>query len=58
MKRSIREERERWEEEHLSEYAQQVAFLKGGEVEEESCPIRTEYQRDRDQLFIPKHFAV
>ncbi len=56
MKRSIREERERWEEEHLSEYAQQSRLSEGRAVEEESCPIRTEYQRDRDRIIHSKAF--
>lgn len=52
----IRERTEQWEQEHLSKYACLSARTRGREVPIEPCPIRTEFQRDRDRLIHSKAF--
>lgn len=46
----IRERTENLERETLSPYAALAAETRGRAVEEEKCPIRTDYQRDRDRI--------
>lgn len=52
----IREEQERLEEEHLSEFAQLSARTRGRQKEETRCDVRTDYQRDRDRIIYSKAF--
>lgn len=52
----IRERTEQWEREHLSEHACLSSESRGREVPIEPCPIRTEFQRDRDRLIHSKAF--
>ena len=40
----------RWEKEYLSPYAALSAESRGRVRPEEPCPIRTDYQRDRDRI--------
>lgn len=47
---SIRELTEDLERRTLSEYAALSAHSRGRQVPEEKCPIRTEFQRDRDRI--------
>ncbi|MEA3485415.1 MAG: deoxyguanosinetriphosphate triphosphohydrolase [Candidatus Aerophobetes bacterium] len=47
---------EKWEEEFLSPYASKSRQSKGRERKEISCPLRTEYQRDRDRIIHSKAF--
>jgi len=44
------------ESKYLSKYAQQSIKTKGRERPMESCPLRTEYQRDRDRIIHCKAF--
>ena len=53
---TIREEREDFEEKTLSEYAALSKNSRGREREEEPCPIRPCYQRDRDRIIHSKAF--
>lgn len=55
---NIREIQERKEIEELSPYAAKSALSKGRAKEEEKCPLRTEFQRDRDRIIHSKAFAV
>lgn len=52
----IREERENWEEQWLSPLAQLSKRTKGRLNLELPCPIRTEFQRDRDRIIHAKAF--
>lgn len=45
-----------WEEEHLSRYAVRAARSKGRRQPEESCSLRTCFQRDRDRIVHSKSF--
>lgn len=47
---SIRELTEDLERRTLSEYAALSAHSRGRQIPEEKCPIRTEFQRDRDRI--------
>lgn len=47
---TLREEWEKWEETRLSPGACLAAHSKGRERPEEKCPIRTDFQRDRDRI--------
>ncbi len=51
-----REVTERWELEWLSPHATKSALSKGRKVPEPKCPIRTEFQRDRDRILHSKAF--
>lgn len=51
---NIREEREAWERAYLSPYASRSSETRGRDREEQKCDIRPEYQRDRDESFIPR----
>ena len=52
----IREMSEQLEDITLSEYAQKSKNTKGRETSVEPCPVRTEYQRDRDRIIHAKSF--
>ncbi|MBN2134305.1 MAG: deoxyguanosinetriphosphate triphosphohydrolase [Acidobacteria bacterium] len=52
----IRLEREKWEDEYLHPRAARAAKSKGRAREEEHCPIRTVFQRDRDRIIHSKSF--
>lgn len=47
---SIREETEAWEREYMSPYACLSSESRGRANHEASCPIRTEFQKDRDRI--------
>ena len=51
-----REERERWELENLSPYAAKSALSKGRLKPDDKCPVRTDFQRDRDRIVHSKCF--
>ena len=51
-----REVTEQWELQWLSPYAAKSALSKGRKVPEPKCPIRTEFQRDRDRILHSKAF--
>lgn len=53
---TIREQQEQWERERLSPYASLSAQTLGRNREEQSCDIRTSYQRDRDRILHSKAF--
>lgn len=53
---NIREEQEKHEHEHLSQYASFSDQSKGRDRQEEPCPMRTIYQRDRDRILHCKAF--
>src|SRR5574344_839042 len=53
---TIREKIENREIEFLSEFATKSRFSKGRVKEEEECPIRTVFQRDRDRIIHSKAF--
>ncbi|ATW27655.1 deoxyguanosinetriphosphate triphosphohydrolase [Candidatus Formimonas warabiya] len=52
----IREHSEKWEADHLSEFAAQSRHTRGRQVYEEECEVRTCYQRDRDRIIHSKAF--
>ncbi len=52
----LREQHEALEHTQLDARAQKVSLSKGRRLEEESCPIRTDYQRDRDRITHSKAF--
>ncbi|MBR3397694.1 MAG: deoxyguanosinetriphosphate triphosphohydrolase [Lachnospiraceae bacterium] len=56
VKKSIREQQEEFEYTALSEYASRSRESEGRDREEEPCPIRTDYQRDRDRIIHCKAF--
>jgi len=51
-----RRAQERWEEKNLSPYATCSSNTRGREREEPPCPLRTEFQRDRDRIIHSKSF--
>lgn len=53
---TIREQTEQMERQRLSPWAMQVTETKGRERYTPPCPIRTEYQRDRDRIIHCKSF--
>jgi dGTPase len=53
---NYRLQQEAFEKAHLSQYAQKSADTKGRQAEELKCPVRTEYQRDRDRILHSKSF--
>jgi dGTPase len=53
---SIREETEAWEGEYLSPFACLSRESRGRATYEKPCPIRTEYQRDRDRIVYSNAF--
>ena len=53
---SIREEIEAWEREYLSPYACLSSESQGRVTYEKPCPIRTEFQRDRDRIVYSNAF--
>lgn len=53
---NIREKQEQWEQDYLSPYASLSVHSRGRDVQEESCSIRTIYQRDRDRILHCKSF--
>ena len=54
--KKVRERLEEAEIKNLSPYAAKSAQSKGRKVEEEKCPIRTDFQRDRDRILHSKAF--
>ena len=55
MNDSIRKRLEE-KEENLSVFASKVINSKGREIFEEACPLRTDFQRDRDRIVHSKSF--
>lgn len=55
--KSIREKRYAYEQAFLSPYAAKSEATRGRQREEEPCPMRTEYQRDRDRIIYSKAFV-
>ncbi|MDR2899148.1 MAG: deoxyguanosinetriphosphate triphosphohydrolase [Clostridiales bacterium] len=53
---SLREKRERFENEYLSPYAAKSADSKGRKEPISPCDVRTDYQRDRDRITHSKSF--
>ena len=53
---TLREERERLEEEILSPHAAKSGESRGRQRPEPPCPIRTDFQRDRDRIIHSKAF--
>lgn len=53
----IKRIRSEMEERYLSPYACKSADTKGRAREEQPCPMRTEYQRDRDRIIYSKAFV-
>lgn len=51
-----RRAQEEWEKENLSPHATLSASTKGRAKEEPHCPLRTEFQRDRDRILHSKSF--
>ena len=52
----MREEHEKREQEHLSNYATKSANTKGRRYPHDKCPIRSEFQKDRDRITHSKAF--
>lgn len=52
----IRESQEELEKRNLSEFATLSANSKGRKREEKKCPIRTDFQRDKDRIIYSKAF--
>ena len=52
----IRERQIRFEETYLSEYAAKSSQTRGRKIKITPCPIRTEFQRDRDRILHSKAF--
>jgi len=52
----MRENTERKEAMFLSQYASKSSETKGRQIDEEKCPMRTDYQRDRDRIIYSKAF--
>lgn len=52
----LRLQQEAFELDYLSEFAQKSINTKGRRLFEEPCPVRTEYQRDRDRILHSKSF--
>lgn len=55
-KNSIREVLEQREYQFLNEYATKSSESKGRKIQEEECPLRTCFQRDRDRIIHSKAF--
>ncbi len=53
---SIRENLEQREIDYLSEFATKSRYSKGRKIQEEECPLRTRFQRDRDRILHSKAF--
>ena len=53
---SLRKMREEWERQMLSPYAMLVVNTRGRETPMESCPLRTDFIRDRDRILHSKSF--
>ena len=53
---TIRENLEQREIDYLSEFATKSKFSKGRKIQEEECPLRTRFQRDRDRILHSKAF--
>ena len=53
---NIREQNEELERQILSKYASLSVNTKGRREDEEKCPLRTDYQRDRDRILHSKAF--
>lgn len=51
-----RNAQEDWEEKNLSAYATLSSHTRGRVKEESRCPLRTDFQRDRDRVFHSKAF--
>lgn len=51
-----REVTEKWEMQWLSPYAAKSPLSKGRKIPEPKCPIRTDFQRDRDRILHSKAF--
>ncbi len=56
MEHAIREMAQEWEERHLHPLAARSSASRGREHPEEQCPVRTDYQRDRDRIIHAKPF--
>ena len=52
----MKEDQLRYEREFLSEYAMKSEDTRGRQVYTEPCPLRTEFQRDRDRIIHSKSF--
>jgi len=52
----VRERTEKWESDVLSPRAALSSRTRGRERDEEPCPVRTDYQRDRDRIIHSKAF--
>lgn len=53
---NIREKQEKYERDNLSQNACLVVKSKGRKEPEEKCPLRTDFQRDRDRILHSKSF--
>lgn len=56
VNKTIREKIEERENQYLSSFASKSAYSKGRKRKEESCYLRTDYQRDRDRILHSKAF--
>lgn len=54
---AIKQIRYAMEKQYLSRYAAKSSETRGRQREEEPCPMRTEYQRDRDRIIYSKAFV-
>lgn len=52
----LREQQEAFEAQFLSEYAQKSSQSKGRRMQEVPCPVRSDFQRDRDRILHSKAF--
>ncbi len=55
---NIRIEQEEWEKKNLSKYATKSISTKGRSRDEEPCPVRTEFQKDRDRILHSLSFRL
>lgn len=53
---NIREQQEDFEKKYLSNFATLSENSKGRAIQEEKCPIRTDFQRDKDRILYSKAF--
>ncbi|MBU1535494.1 deoxyguanosinetriphosphate triphosphohydrolase [Myxococcota bacterium] len=53
---TIREMAQEWENRHLHPLAARSSLSRGRVLSEEPCPVRTDYQRDRDRVIHSKPF--
>ncbi len=53
---NIREQHEKFEIEHLSQYASKARLSKGRKIHEPKCEMRTDFTRDRDRILHSKSF--